>query len=323
MIAQSIAKNQKTWDRNVPELAFAYNSAQHGSTGHSPVYLNYGQELKSRGSLEQEAALPQNDGNVRRLQRLQEAMELARVKIAQSFQKQQKYYDLRRRSWRPSIGDKVLKKTQHVSDKAANFNANLAKKFGGLYVVKKKPSPVIFDLQDDRGRYHRHVHISKLQPYLEAAETQQLMPDTTATKQTRPVPPPRPRQEQRHDTAVSLHQHAEQQTRKHLRRRVSCLGSSTRARRVPPLQGNGTPVPPGRPTGPDHLEANQTNAGHLTATGHSTRSHHSRALPTHFRTHTAHNWALPGRLDPTITTHRRPTWLTWNVGPTDTAVAEV
>ena len=27
MIAQSIAKNQKTWDRNVPELAFAYNSA--------------------------------------------------------------------------------------------------------------------------------------------------------------------------------------------------------------------------------------------------------------------------------------------------------
>ena len=59
--------------------------------------------------MEQEAALPRNDGNVRKIQRLQEALELARVKIEQSFQKQKKYYDLRRRSWTPSIGDQVLK----------------------------------------------------------------------------------------------------------------------------------------------------------------------------------------------------------------------
>ena len=119
MVFSGIAKNQKTWDRNVSELAFAYNSALHGSTGHSPAYLNYGRELKSPGSLEQEAALPRNDGNFRRVQRLQEALELARVKIAQSFQKQQKNYDLRRRSWTPSNGDKVLKKTQHLS--GSNF----------------------------------------------------------------------------------------------------------------------------------------------------------------------------------------------------------
>ena len=135
----NISRNQKTWDRNVPELAFAYNSAQHGSTGHSPAYFNYGRELKSPGCLEQEAALPREDGNLRRIQRLREALELARVEIAQSFQKQQKYYDLRRRSWTPSIGDNVLKKTQYLSDKAANFNAKLAEKFDGPYIVKKKP----------------------------------------------------------------------------------------------------------------------------------------------------------------------------------------
>ena len=45
MIAQSIAKNQKTWDRNMPELTFAYNTAQHGSTGHSPAYLNHFREI--------------------------------------------------------------------------------------------------------------------------------------------------------------------------------------------------------------------------------------------------------------------------------------
>ena len=147
--------------------------------------MNYGRELKSPGSLEQEAALPREDGNLRRIQRLREALELARVKIAQSFQKRRKYYDLRRRSWSPSIGEKVLKRTQHLSDKAANFNAKLAEKFEGPYIVKKKQSPVIIDLQDERGRYHQHVHISKLKPYLETNETQQLLHDSLTTNQKR------------------------------------------------------------------------------------------------------------------------------------------
>ena len=88
-------------------------------------------------------------------------------------------------------------------------------------------------------------------------------------------PPPSPRQEQGNNVATSLHQDAEQQTRKHLQSRTSRLGSRSRGRKFPPLQGDGTPVPPGRPTGPDHPEGNQTNTGHLTAAGHSTRRHHS------------------------------------------------
>ena len=135
-----------------------------------------------------------------RIQRLREALELARVKITQSFQKQRKYYDLRRRSWTPYIGDKVLKKTQQLSDKAANFNAKLAEKFDGPYIVKKKQSPVIIDLQDERGRYYWHVHISKLKPYLEADESQQLMDNSLTAKQKRLVPNTEASFKRRHTT---------------------------------------------------------------------------------------------------------------------------
>ena len=58
-------------------------------------------------------------------------------------------------------------KTQHLSVNAANFNAKLAEKYDGPYVVKQKLSPVIVDLQDDRGKYQRNIHISKLKPYHE------------------------------------------------------------------------------------------------------------------------------------------------------------
>ena len=78
-----------------------------------------------------------------------------------------KYYNRRWRNWAPEIGDKVLKKTQYRSDKAAGFNAKLAEKYDGPYTVKKKPSPVIVDLQDERGKYFRHVHIGNLKPYQE------------------------------------------------------------------------------------------------------------------------------------------------------------
>ena len=167
MMAQNVTKNQKTWDKYLPELAFAYNPAQHESTGHTPAYLNFGRELNSRGSVAQQAALPQRDEHHRRIRKLEEALELAKIKIAQSFQKQQKYYNLRRRNWAPEIEDKVLKKMQYLSDKVAGFNAKLAEKCDVPYTVKKKPSPVIVDLQDERGKYCRHVHIGNLKPYQE------------------------------------------------------------------------------------------------------------------------------------------------------------
>ena len=88
MIAQNTKKNQKNWNKNLSELAFAYNTSQHETTGHSPAYLNYGQELISPGSPAREATLPQRDGHEGRIRKSQDALELAKTKTAQSFQKQ-------------------------------------------------------------------------------------------------------------------------------------------------------------------------------------------------------------------------------------------
>ena len=150
MIAQNNKENQKNWDKNRAELAFAYNTSQHETTAHTPAYLNFGREAVSPGSLAREATLSQRDGHKERIKKFQDALELAKIKTPQSFQKQQRYYDLRRRDWTPAVGDRVLKKTQYLSNKVANFNAKLAEKYDGPYLVKQKLSPVIVDLQDGR-----------------------------------------------------------------------------------------------------------------------------------------------------------------------------
>ena len=138
MIAQSIATSQETWDVYLPEIQFTYNTAHSESTAHTPAYLNFGRELRPPGSLAHEAAPASREKNQHRIEKLHAAIELARSQIARSFQKQQGYYNLRRRKWAPQIGDKVLRKVHQLYNKADNFNAKLAEKFEGPFTVVKK-----------------------------------------------------------------------------------------------------------------------------------------------------------------------------------------
>lgn len=164
MVAQYLNKNQRTWDENITALQFAYNTAWHEATGHSPAYLNCGRELARPHPEDrrQPANAPAPDATHRHLQ---DAYELVRVHLARAFHRQAKHYNLRRRDWRPRIGELVWKKKHTLSDKAKAFNAKLAPKFIGPMEVRKIVSPVIVDLRDTRGRWHRHIHVQDLKAH--------------------------------------------------------------------------------------------------------------------------------------------------------------
>ena len=166
MIAQTVENSQTKWDKFLPELVFAYNTAHCKSTGYTPAYLNFGRELQSPGSTLRQAAPASEESAKDRISKPHAAIELARIKIAQNFQKQQKYYNLRRREWRPKLGDPVLKKAHELSDKSASFNAKLAPKYEGPYTVYRIRSPVIYDLKtDDHTKNLLRVHVRDLKPY--------------------------------------------------------------------------------------------------------------------------------------------------------------
>jgi len=152
MISQYVERNHRHWDRHVSALQFAY-----------PAFLNHGRELQGPHPEDrrQGQRLTAPEGNRRRLE---EAYEVVRTNLARAFQRQARHYDLRRRGWRPRVGDAVWKRTHTLSNKHEAVNAKLAPKYIGPLTVRKIVSPVIVDLRDTRGRWYRHIHIQDLKP---------------------------------------------------------------------------------------------------------------------------------------------------------------
>jgi len=163
MVAQYVGRNHRHWDQRIATLQFAYNTARHEATGYTPAYLNHGRELHGPHPDQHHhptAAAPPETNH----RRLKEAYEVVRANLARAFQRQEKYYNLRRRPWKPEIGDKVWKRLHPLSRKDDAFNAKLAPKFIGPLEVRRIPSPVVVDLRDEKGRWYRHVHIQDLKP---------------------------------------------------------------------------------------------------------------------------------------------------------------
>ncbi|XP_057327315.1 uncharacterized protein LOC130668842 [Microplitis mediator] len=81
MIAQYIQKNQRSWDKLIPELMFAINTAKHESTQFTPAYLNYGRELLPPNTLRERlegSHTVNNYDHQDNFKNLHEAMDLVR-----------------------------------------------------------------------------------------------------------------------------------------------------------------------------------------------------------------------------------------------------
>lgn len=89
---------------------------------------------------------------------------MVRTNLARAFNRQERYYNLRRRAWKPAIGDIVWKRDHPLSNKGKAFNSKLAPKYIGPLEVRKFHSPVVVDLRDKRGKWHRHIHVQDLKP---------------------------------------------------------------------------------------------------------------------------------------------------------------
>jgi len=163
MVSQYVGKNHRHWDRHIAALQFAYNTARHDVTGYTPAFLNHGRELHGPHREDRHRSTDPIPPDVNR-RRLKEAHEVVQANLARAFQKQARHYDLRRRDWKPNVGEEVWKRIHQLSSKKDAVNAKLAPKYIGPLVVKKIISPVIVDLRSPQGKWYRYIHIQDPKP---------------------------------------------------------------------------------------------------------------------------------------------------------------
>lgn len=166
MISQFITKTHRTWDKYLPELTFAMNTAKHESTQFSPAYLNYGREVDPPKNFRAEAEAGDTCtpyDHQERLRILKDAVDLVKVNLARAFTKQSRHYNKNKSDWAPKVGELVSKREHHLSSAAGHFSSKLAEKYTGNFKVTRILGNNVYEVEKDSQKYK--VHVKDLKPY--------------------------------------------------------------------------------------------------------------------------------------------------------------
>ncbi|KAK3912999.1 Transposon Tf2-11 polyprotein [Frankliniella fusca] len=162
------------WDKNLSELQAALNSAVHDATGFSPHRLVYGTELCLDGRLRElrcpsDPSVPECASPEDRLANLSVLKDLyitVLERLRKAYEKNSKFYNLRRRDVEYAEGQIVYRRNFEKSDAAQYFSKKLAPKYLGPFVVKRRCGTRGYLLTDKDGKEDGpwHVHDLKLTP---------------------------------------------------------------------------------------------------------------------------------------------------------------
>ena len=154
-----VSENQRDWDRNLPQIAFAINSSLHETTRYSPNFLFYSRNLSlynhDMPRANDDAVADPMANFLERFPKIRKIREDVRQKMAEANARNAHHYNLRRRPSPFKVGDRVMKRNFAISKKGEGISAKLTKVFVGPYILKEQKASNMFSLVDvqDQTRY--------------------------------------------------------------------------------------------------------------------------------------------------------------------------
>ncbi|XP_032457928.1 uncharacterized protein LOC116738679 [Nasonia vitripennis] len=173
MITTFIEGEHRSWDKHIPQLMFAYNTAIQETTGVSPAFLNFGrylepphnsrraEEILKKEEAEEQAIKDWED----RIQRLLDLQVRTARHAQRASEKQATYYNARRRQSEYQVGDLVWKRNRSLSSALLGINAKLAPKFAGPFRITAKIGQDVYTLENDKGDKFEKIHVVDLKKY--------------------------------------------------------------------------------------------------------------------------------------------------------------
>ena len=168
-------KEQNNWDTLLPYCEMAYNNSKHISTGYSPFYLNYGQDMSlpanllvtdSSSNIESDIVSDGNAAVEDIILSLRDTLVTVNNNLVKAQEYQKKYADKHRRHDTFQLNDRVLLDCSDITFTIGT--KKLLDKYLGPYSITQVISDVAYKLDlQIRFRIHPVFHISKLKRYVE------------------------------------------------------------------------------------------------------------------------------------------------------------
>ncbi|KAG7674317.1 hypothetical protein KSW81_006118 [Nannochloris sp. 'desiccata'] len=168
---RTLHQEYPNWVQILPAVEFAINNSKNVSTGKTPFFLCYGEEVPTPPTLNLQALakLNPNQPSVDFAARTQIAIQEAQRMLAEAQRKQKYYADQGRRHLTFEEGDQVYISTADLPLKGPR---KLAPKWFGPIPVVKKLSPLNYQvaLPPIWRRRYPIFHVEKLKPFVQSTE---------------------------------------------------------------------------------------------------------------------------------------------------------
>ena len=173
MLAKCVNEEQSNWSQQLPYVMMAYRSSVHESTGYTPQFLVFGQEL----SLPLYCMYPKPQENTttdihefvhNKQQAFHRAFELVRRNLNEKQKRRNAIYNEKVHGPTYKEGQKVL--LYHPA-LAVGTTSKFASPWKGPYVIEKCLNDVTFRIKEENSSKQQIVHYDRLKPFFEPPPT--------------------------------------------------------------------------------------------------------------------------------------------------------
>ncbi|GFS52850.1 retrovirus-related Pol polyprotein from transposon 412 [Trichonephila inaurata madagascariensis] len=147
MLAMYVDVEQKTRDRILPFVSFAYNTARQDTTGFTPFFLKFGHEAGTKldAMFQEPIEYTVPDFLAQLVTQAEESRQLARIRTLDAQEKDRRRYNSRHRAVLYQQGDLVW---IYIPVRKVGRCEKLLKKYFGSYQVLRKLSDVTYEVHD-------------------------------------------------------------------------------------------------------------------------------------------------------------------------------
>ena len=160
--------NHRKWAELLPHIVNWMNNSVCSSTGYTPSELMYNTERTNvfRKIVTKESWPDQEDEGT------EEKIRRAYMKMKKRAMVRKERHMRRNAEWNPELNEKVLVKTQPISDAVRGTTSKFLHLFPGPYRISKVLDNSAYELRDEQGKVRGEFNKKQLKKYKEELHTQ-------------------------------------------------------------------------------------------------------------------------------------------------------